>query len=116
LKFDLPGALLFLVIVPGVALNRGLVNQFLSQPIFYFLGVISYSAYLDHNLFRPIAFELMHFFQPAGLDGKTALIFAFFASLSIIPVAWVTYRYIEYPSRQILRRTLAKRVSSENSV
>jgi peptidoglycan/LPS O-acetylase OafA/YrhL len=106
MKLDLPAALLFTVIVPGTALNAGVVNRFLSLPVFYFLGVISYSAYLIHNMFRPIESRLMIYFHPTPLDGIHALLFAFVASLSILPFAWMSYRCIEYPSRKVLRRLL----------
>ena len=32
------------------------------------------------------------------------LVFAFLASLSVIPFAWLTYRWVEQPSREFLRR------------
>ncbi|MDR3437874.1 acyltransferase [Telmatospirillum sp.] len=109
LRIDLVAALFFPIIVVATALNVGRIKKILSSRIPYFLGMISYSIYLIHNPFRPIELEFLRIFHPAPLDTGAALTFAFLGSLSIVPFAWLTYRYIESPSRSLLRQMLQSR-------
>lgn len=103
-RIDLLVALTFPFVVATVGQNRARVGAWLAQPWLYFLGNISYSLYLIHNAFRAPELELLKALHPLPLGGPAALVFAFLASLSVIPFAWLTYRWVEQPSREFLRR------------
>lgn len=99
LRIDFLAVLIFPVVVVAVAQNHGRVDRWLSRPGLHFLGVISYSIYLIHNAFRPAALALLQAWHPQPLSAPPALLFALLASLAVIPFAWLTYRWIELPSR-----------------
>ncbi len=109
IRIDLLVVLLFPWVVVAVAHNSGRVNAWLGKPLFYFLGVTSYSLYLIHNAFRPLALLLLQAWQPQAVGALAALSFALIGSLAVIPFAWLTYRWVENPSRDWLRRKLAAR-------
>ena len=103
LRIDLLVALTFPFIVATTGHNQGRVSAFLSRPTLYFLGNISYSLYLIHNPFRPAELALLQALHPAPLGASAALVYAFLGSLSVIPFAWLTYRWVEQPSRDFVR-------------
>jgi len=107
LRIDLLVALSFPFVVACIGLNSGRVLRALSAPLPYMLGTVSYSLYLIHNAFRPAAFELLKWLHPAPLSPVQALTFALLGSLSVIPFAWLTYHYVEHPSRRLLLRRMA---------
>ena len=108
LRVDLLVALTFPLIVAATARNEGRIDAFLSRPALLLLGNISYSLYLIHNLFRPAELALLRHFHPDKLEAPAALLFALVGSLSVIPFAWLTYRWVEHPSRDFLRRRFLK--------
>lgn len=107
LRLDLPAALLFPGVVASLACNRGLVAAAFSTRVPYFLGVVSFSIYLLHNLFRPLELAILQALHPAPLSGPAALLFAFVGSLTVIPFAWLAYVTVERPGRGFVRRLLA---------
>ncbi|MBU6257220.1 MAG: acyltransferase [Burkholderiales bacterium] len=115
LRIDLFIALSFPLVVGAVSCNRGRVATLLSHPALHLLGQISYSLYLIHNAFRPIATLILVTLHPAPLNMAGALLFAFVASLAVLPFAWLTYRWIEQPSRTFLQRRLFARASSSGT-
>lgn len=106
LRLDLPAALLFPGLIASLAVNRGLVARMMSAPWLRFLGVVSFSLYLTHQVFRPIDLELLRWAHPAPLDGPAALLFAFVASLAVVPFAWLAYFVVERPGRVFVRYLL----------
>lgn len=104
LRCDLLVALTFPWVVAAVSLNQGRVAQLLSGRWLHLLGTISYSLYLIHQLFRTAGLEALRWWHPEPVSGPAALIFAFVASLCVVPFAWLTYAGIEAPSRVWLRR------------
>ena len=102
-RIDLLVVALFPFLIIAVAHNKGKANACLCAPVFYFLGLISYSLYLIHNAFRPVALMLIQAWHPQPLGIATALFFAAIGSLAVVPFAWLTYRWIEHPSREWLR-------------
>jgi peptidoglycan/LPS O-acetylase OafA/YrhL len=105
-RIDLPVALCFPVVVVAVAHNSGQVQAWLTTRFLYFLGVISYSLYLVHDMCRPIASALMRTLHPEPLSVPGALAFAFVASMCVIPFAWLTYHWVEHRSREWLQTRL----------
>ena len=107
LRIDLWSVLPFPLLILSLACNTGRAARWLSSPVPYFLGVISYSIYLIHSPFRPVELELVRWLHPAPLSLPQALGFALAGSVSIIPVAWLAYRWVERPGRSLVRRLLA---------
>jgi len=112
LRIDLAVALSFPFVVAAVSCNRGRIARGLSHPALHMLGLVSYSLYLIHNAFRPLALKAVMFMHPEPLGTAGALAFAFVASLAVVPVAWLTYRWIESPSRTLLTRLSTPSVSA----
>ncbi len=109
LRFDLPAALLFPGLIAALAVNRGLVARLMSAGWLRWLGVVSFSLYLLHQVFRPIDLEVLQWLHPAPLGGPAALLFALVASLAVIPFAWLAYRLVERPGRFWMRRLVSDR-------
>lgn len=109
LRFDMPAALLFPGLVAALAVNRGLVARLMSAGWLRQLGVVSFSLYLLHQVFRPIDLELLRWLHPVPLSGPAALLFALVASLAVLPPAWLAYRLVERPGRTWMRRLFSAR-------
>lgn len=107
LGVDLAVALLFPFLLVAFACNDGRASRLMCARVPYFLGVVSFSLYLIHNMFRPLEAELLHALYPHPLNAPMALLFAVLGSLSVIPFAWVTYRTIEKPGRLMVQRSIA---------
>jgi peptidoglycan/LPS O-acetylase OafA/YrhL len=107
LRIDLPAVLLFPALIISIALNQSRVARFMAHPLLYSLGLISFSVYLLHQPFRPLELELLRAWHPVPLTGPAALLFAFLGSLSVLPLAWVAFRYVERPGREFIRRLAA---------
>lgn len=103
-RVDLLVALFFPFVVLTIGLNQGRAQQLLSARPLYVLGTISFSLYLIHNAFRPLALHIVQTLHPEPLGFVAALVFALAGSLLVIPFAWLTYAYVEDPSRRLLRR------------
>jgi peptidoglycan/LPS O-acetylase OafA/YrhL len=101
---DLIVALLCPFIVISTALNRGAFARALSQGVPYFLGVVSFSIYLLHEPCLRLAVAFFRIVHPGESGPATALAFALIGSLAVIPLAWLTYKGIERPGRQFIRR------------
>lgn len=108
LRLDLPAALLFPLLIASLALNRGHAARLMSLRALHFLGAVSFSVYMIHQLFRPIELEILRAFHPVPLGAPAALLFAFLGSLSVVPFAWVTYRCVERPGRGFVRAMFAR--------
>jgi len=99
LRFDLLAAFSFPLVVLAWAWNTGSASRIMSSRIPYFFGVISFSIYLVHHLFRRPELELLQYFWPKPVAPAFALAFAFAGSVSVIPVAVLAYRHVERPGR-----------------
>ena len=106
LRLDLPAALMFPLLVVAFARNRGWPAALLSRPWPRFLGVVSYSLYLIHSPLRFMAFGWFRHVHPDPIGPLAALALAAVGSVSMIPVAWLAYRWIERPGRDLMRRIL----------
>jgi peptidoglycan/LPS O-acetylase OafA/YrhL len=112
LGYDLPAALLFPLIVIAFAVDGGRLGRWLDAPVIYFLGVISYSLYLVHNMFRAPALLLLKALSPQPVGPITAIIATFLGALVVVPFACLTYAYVEKPGRSIVRGLLSLRPAS----
>ncbi len=106
LRVDLPAALMFPFLVAAFARNEGRLAAFMASRWPYFLGVVSYSIYLVHSPLRFAEFAFLRSLHPGSMNVPTALAVAALGSLTTIPLAWVAYRWIERPGRDVFRRIL----------
>jgi peptidoglycan/LPS O-acetylase OafA/YrhL len=103
---DLGAALLFPPAVVAAARNRDVAARVMGWGVFYFLGEVSFSLYLLHDMFRiPYVVAVSTLF-PARLDMGPALLMALLGGLMIIPIATLTYYTVEVPGRRWLRGVL----------
>ncbi len=99
LRLDLPTALLFPFLIVALAVNRGQPARFMSNPVLYFVGIVSFSVYLIHQALRDVELEILRSLHPDLVDAPAALMLALAGSLSVVPFAWLAYRYVERPGR-----------------
>jgi len=85
--------------------------RLLSNRVSVFLGDISYSLYLWHSVFLmclgPVRRKLLSLLPP----NYEVLAMALVAVPLIILLSWLSYKYIEVPARQWLRRSRARPAS-----
>jgi peptidoglycan/LPS O-acetylase OafA/YrhL len=105
LRLDLATALLFPLLIVALAVNRGRPARFMSNPVLYFLGIVSFSVYLIYQVFRGVELEILRSLHPASVGAPVALMLALAGSLSVVPFAWLTYRYVERPGRIFVKDT-----------
>ena len=87
----------FIIIAFG--LEGGVVSQFLTRRIFVFLGNISFSLFMVHQLFfRFLGLFRESFFKTLGVSATIIL-----AVIMVIPFSFLIYRYIEDPIRRRLQ-------------
>ena len=94
----------FPLLIAALACNRTRVADWFAMRFLHFLGVISFSIYLLHNPLRPIWLEFIQYVHPAPMSGPVAILVAFACSMSVIPLAWITYVLIERPGRRVIRQ------------
>lgn len=104
--WDLVAVFTFPFIILGIAHNRGIVTKLLIHRLPYFLGVISFSLYLIHSPLAYLELQTLKYFHPALLTKPIALLCAATGALSIIPLAWIVYKAIEFPGRELIRRAV----------
>lgn len=102
-RYDLPAVLLFPWLIISLSMNKGRVARFMAFRPFYSLGLISFSLYLLHQLFRPLSLMVVQQIHPTPLTTVQALLFALLGSLCVIPFAWLAFRYVEMPGRKLVR-------------
>lgn len=107
---DLAAVAVFPFLVLAFALNQGRPSKLLAHPWIHYLGVISFSIYLVHNMFREPEMWLARTLHPALLPPWMALCFALIASLSILPVAALAFHGVERPGRNALN-SIVRRLS-----
>lgn len=109
LRNDRLAVAVFPFLVLAFALNRGRPSRALSHPVLHYLGMISFSIYLVHNMFREPTAWLVRYFHPAPLPPVMALAYAALGSVVILPFAALAYHYIERPGRSLLN-SIVKRI------
>lgn len=93
-------ALIINILLITFGLEKGLLSRLLSTRIFVFLGGLSFSIFMSHQLvFRFVSFGREFFIRHYGV---TAM--AVGACVITIPVAYLIHRYIEVPGSRKLKR------------
>ena len=98
---DLLIVFLFGILILSLSTDQGIVANFFSSPILYFLGEISYSLYLIH----PVLLRVDRFVYKKLLINNEVYIGSTFF-ISIILISYLSYRFIEVPSRDFFRNKL----------
>jgi peptidoglycan/LPS O-acetylase OafA/YrhL len=106
-RYDLPAVLLFPAIVVAYAKNNGVAGRIVQTHFFHFLGIVSYSVYLLHDMFRPLELNILRMLAPEPVGPTAALIFALVGSFSVVPFAWLAYVTVERPGREFVRALFA---------
>lgn len=81
--------------------ERGLFSKFFSTGALVLLGAISFSIYLLHQIF--LRWIGAHAGLSQRLDAVGFPLFALFL-LAVLAAAWLSWKYIERPGRQLLLR------------
>ena len=114
LRNDMLIVLLFPPLVLAYALNRGQAGRAMSHRVPHYIGAISFSIYLVHNMFRIPLFWAARQWHPDPLSAAAALGLAVVGSILVLPFAALAYRAIERPGRDavngLLRRVSPRRL------
>lgn len=100
-------AVVYALVLMGLLLwnQAWLVNR-----VTCFLGVISYSLYLMHPFVIPRLYDVMAFLQGQGLPSGVVYLISLALTLSLsVPLAYLTYRFIERPAILLGQRWLRER-------
>jgi peptidoglycan/LPS O-acetylase OafA/YrhL len=97
---------LFAVLIFSSSTDTGVVAKFLGSAPIYFLGEISYSLYVMHELvLRMIKYLYKHQLSGSHITIVSATIIV----LLLLLLSYLSYRFIEIPSRDYLRKKLEDR-------
>ncbi len=100
---DLLLTLLFAVLIFSCSTDTGIVARFLGWTPVYFLGEISYSLYLMHEIvISTDRYIFKHYYSGSYLRPVNISIYL----LALLSLSWLTYKLIEVPARRSLRRRL----------
>ena len=89
-------------------LERGFISRFLTKRIFVFLGEISFSIFMFHQLFfRVLKFYKNFFFVTFGQSATIIVLITL-----TIPLSFPIYKFIEEPIRRKLRVVVSKKILS----
>ncbi|WP_411754020.1 acyltransferase family protein [Serratia sp. (in: enterobacteria)] len=102
---DLITVSLFPLLVLGLTNNDSKVTKTIGSPIIYRLGVLSYSIYLIHNQLNYFMLILKGYLLGIGVGTTSAtIICCILFSIITILISELTYRLIENPARNYLRK------------
>jgi peptidoglycan/LPS O-acetylase OafA/YrhL len=101
-RADLLLELIFPIVVFSWARNGGVASRYMSARVPYFLGLISFSIYLVHNLIRNPELALVKHMSRGPLSVTEALAFVVIGSLTVLPVAALSYYLVERPGRDAI--------------
>ncbi len=99
----------FAVLIGALSYDRGRLARFLSRGVFVYLGTISYSLYLTHQLVQRAFKVLLH---PERFDPLPALTKAGYGAIylgALLGAAALLYHLVEEPGRRLLRKVWEKR-------
>lgn len=100
---DMALVFLFAVLIFASSTDTGVVAKFLGWTPIYFLGEISYSLYVMHELgLRIIKYIYKHKFPDSSIN----IISASLIVLLLIAISYLSYKFIEIPVRDYLRKRL----------
>ena len=99
---DIVIVLLCSVWIPLVARHRAVVSRCLGSPPIHWLGMVSYSIYLDHRLVEYIVYEPIEVVLKAHTDHADIVSFGITA-LCTLCVATASFYLVERPARTWIR-------------
>ena len=100
---DVALVVLFGVLIFSCSTDTGIVARFLGWTPIYFLGEVSYSLYLIHEIVvRTDKFVFKHRYSSSYITPINVCVYI----LCLLVLSWISYRFIEIPSRSYLRKKL----------
>lgn len=103
--------IIFSLLILGTSNNkRSLAHTVLSNRVFMWLGICSYSIYMIHNLIG----KVIHVFVdkiPEVLSIRVLIVLGSYAFLLL--ASWMTYKLFEIPSRNYLTSKLIRKISNK---
>jgi len=103
-RLDLVIAATLPFVVLAGACNRGMPSRWLSSRVPYYIGTISFSIYLIHDILRKPELALFTWLHPEPVSRPIALGLALLGSLTVIPFAALAFRTVENPGRHAIRK------------
>jgi peptidoglycan/LPS O-acetylase OafA/YrhL len=94
----------FGLVILALSYPHGTLSGFLSARVLLYLGEISYSLYLTHQIVQRILKVVLHPDRFAGLSATTRLIFFLIYITAIIGAAVALFHLVEEPCRSYLRK------------
>jgi peptidoglycan/LPS O-acetylase OafA/YrhL len=106
-RLDLLSLPAFCFLILSCAIGSPLVDRIFGNKICHWLGEVSYSIYIIHFLFLEVAVQ----FATTYLGNSTVAAFLLpaIAGLAVLPIAYLTWRYIEVPGQALGRKLIARR-------
>lgn len=107
---------LFPLLILGLSHDRGPLERLAGSAPIYRLGVLSYGIYLIHNLLNYFMLDVAEKLSQMGLASETASASAtlLFGAIAV-GFAELTYRYIERPARNGIRRVTVPQLAPSAS-
>ena len=101
---DVAAVASFAILIAALARGSSLSGRFLATPLVHWLGVISYSIYLlQITVWRGLRLPVEHLMASTGVPHAPSVTRAVIVVVVII-VADISYRLIERPARNAVRR------------
>lgn len=94
-----------------LAFQKGIISRFLSLSVMILLGEISYSLYLIHYTFLSTYVIHVKWFNELNTLTKISLF-----AVSVLVSAYLIWRFIEIPSRRLIRRISWPRMKSATAL
>ena len=96
----------FSLVIASCAAEAGIAERIFGSRPAFFLGEISFSIYLVHFLLMKLAIRVADVVDPGDTTMLVALLVG--VAMLVIPIAWITWRWIEIPAVR-WGRTFTKR-------
>jgi peptidoglycan/LPS O-acetylase OafA/YrhL len=106
-KLDLLSLPAFCLLILSCAIGSPLVDRVFGNRVCHWLGEISYSIYMIHYLFLETAIGVARLYFSHSATAQFAL--PAIAGLAVLPIAYLTWRYIEVPGQALGRKLIARR-------
>jgi peptidoglycan/LPS O-acetylase OafA/YrhL len=102
---DVAIVLLFAGLIFSLSTDQGIIAKVLGSKYIYLLGQISYSLYLIHPIIIDIRARMYNTLYKFGISNSNTISYVI-GFLCLIAFSYLTYKYIEIPSRNYLKSKL----------
>lgn len=111
INLDPMALLAFSLLIISCAIGSPIVNAILGNPICRWLGDISFSIYLIHFSLLSVCARIAAIYHPGS--ATYMIILLGIATLTVLPLAHLTWRFIEVPGQALGRRLIAKATGAD---